>query len=80
MSDCLGDGHSPQKLKFSKVVPIVKKYVQTCNRNYWPISIVPTISKVYERTKSANYEIHSISKVCSIISMWLKNVYLLLMM
>lgn len=40
------------KVEVLKVVPIVKNMYNTCNRNYWPISIVPTISKVYERTMS----------------------------
>ena len=39
----------PQNSKLADVVPFFKKYDQTCARNYRPISVLPTVSKVFER-------------------------------
>ena len=36
------------QLKITKVVPIFKKNVQTDVKNYRPISVLPTISKIFE--------------------------------
>ena len=36
------------QLKIAKVVPIFKKNVQTDVKNYRPISVLPTISKIFE--------------------------------
>ena len=38
----------PNQLKIAKVVPIFKKNVQTDVKNYRPISVLPTISKIFE--------------------------------
>ena len=42
-------GIFPDKLKIAKVIPIFKKDVNTIFDNYRPISILPAISKVFER-------------------------------
>ena len=39
----------PNALKYADVKAIFKKDDKTDNENYWPISILPTLSKVYER-------------------------------
>ena len=39
----------PQNLKLADVVPVFKKCGQTCAKNYRPISVLPTASKVLER-------------------------------
>ena len=41
-------GIFPEKLKIAKVKPLYKKGDKCCFNNYRPISILPTISKVFE--------------------------------
>ena len=41
-------GKFPDKLKVAKVVPIFKKNDQSDIKNYRPISVLPTISKLFE--------------------------------
>ena len=38
-----------QNLKLADVVPFFKKCDPTCAKNYRPISVLPTVSKVFER-------------------------------
>ena len=39
----------PNDLKEADVIPVYKKKSKLSKENYWPISILPNISKVYER-------------------------------
>ena len=51
-------GIFPEKFKIAKVKPLYKKGDKCCYNNYRPISILPTISKVFERvmyTQLYNY-------------------------
>ena len=51
-------GIFPEKLKIAKIKPLHKKCDKCCFNNYRPISILPTISKVFERvmyTQLYNY-------------------------
>ena len=41
--------HFPTKLKCANVIPLFKKDSNTDKKNYRPISILPSISKVFER-------------------------------
>ena len=45
----INETHFPTKLKFANVIPLFKKNSNTEKSNYRPISILPSISKVFER-------------------------------
>ena len=49
LNQCLTNGIFPDKLKIAKVVPIHKSDNETMFNNYRPISILPTLSKVFEK-------------------------------
>ena len=49
INQSLDTGIFPDKLKLAKVIPIFKKDDDMLFNNYRPISILPTISKVFER-------------------------------
>ena len=49
INQCLETGIFPSKLKIAKVIPILKRGDETIFDNYRPISILPSISKVFER-------------------------------
>jgi len=48
INKCLQEGYFPIELKYAKVVPIFKKGDQNICSNYRPVSILPTMSKVFE--------------------------------
>ena len=49
LNQCLTNGIFPDKLKIANVVPIHKSDDETMLNNYCPISILPTLSKVFEK-------------------------------
>ena len=49
INQALTTGIFPDKLKIAKVQPIYKNEDQTLIKNYRPISILPAISKVFEK-------------------------------
>ena len=49
INQCLETGKFPTKLKLAKVLPIYKKNEEFLLDNYRPISILPSLSKVFER-------------------------------
>ena len=48
INQAITTGIFPDQLKVAKVVPIFKKNIQTDVKNYRPISVLPTISKIFE--------------------------------
>ena len=49
LNHSLRTGIFPDKLKIAKVIPLHKKDDLTSISNYRPISILPSISKIFER-------------------------------
>ena len=50
INQSLDHGIFPQKLKMAKVIPIYKKDDEKLLTNYRPISLLHSISKVFEKT------------------------------
>ena len=46
---CIIDGKFPYQLKKADVSPIFKKRNQNDKTNYRPVSILPSLSKIYQR-------------------------------
>ncbi|KAI0212247.1 hypothetical protein LSAT2_002846, partial [Lamellibrachia satsuma] len=49
INQVINTGIFPDKLKIAKVIPIFKNDDPTLFKNYRPISLLPTISKVLEK-------------------------------
>ena len=49
INQSLETGIFPEMLKIAKIKPLYKKDDSSCFNNYRPISLLPTISKVFER-------------------------------
>ena len=58
INQSLHTGIFPDKLKLAKVIPVFKKGDSTKLDNYRPISILPVISKIFERTIFDQLYIH----------------------
>ncbi len=45
----LTTGIFPDQLKIAKIMPVYKNDYETLITNYWPISLLPAISKIFEK-------------------------------
>ena len=50
INDCINNSYFPNKLKEAKVIPLYKKGAKEEVKNYRPISLLPSISKIFEKT------------------------------
>ncbi len=46
----LNTGILPEKIKITKIIPVYKKEDDTLFANYRPISLLPTVYKIFEKT------------------------------
>lgn len=46
---CIDSGEFPDLMKHSKIIPLFKSGIKTDPTNYRPISILPALSKIYEK-------------------------------
>ena len=49
VNDCIKDCDFPNRLKLADITPIHKCGETMCHKNYRPVSILPALSKIYER-------------------------------
>ena len=69
INQSLNTGIFPQKLKLAKVIPIYKKGEKTKLQNYRPISLLPSISKIFERVVF-NQPYEYLEKLTKFQSIW----------
>lgn len=48
-NECFEENIFPEQLKIAKILPIFKKGSKTDPKKYWPISLLPTLSKIFEK-------------------------------
>ena len=62
--------HYPGSLKLSDVIPIHKKDEKTLAKNYRPVSLIPIVSKLFEKNMyKRNYRLHR--KLSFFLSLWI---------
>lgn len=49
-SEILGKQYFPDRLKLANITPVPKKKDPTLLENYRPVSLLPSVSKFFERT------------------------------
>ena len=49
INDCLLKGSFPDSLKLANITPVHKKDESTDKENYRPVSVLPLLSKIFER-------------------------------
>lgn len=49
INQCFHEGIFPNQLKYANVIPIYKKYSKENPENYRPVSVLPSLSKIFEK-------------------------------
>jgi hypothetical protein len=57
INDCFEQGTFPDRLKIAKVSPIYKSGTKSDPCNYRPISVLPTLSKIFEKVLHSRLEV-----------------------
>ena len=63
-NNCINEGRFPNELKLADVSPILKPGISTDKTNYRPISVLVTISKVFERIMGDQLNAHFENILC----------------
>ena len=90
INKCISEGIFPDSFKIASAVPLHKNGSKSDQYNYRPISILPTLSKIFERHISTQFlsfltkhnvieSNHSVFRICctaliNLIDKWLKDV------
>ena len=73
INDCLTQGVFPDELKLAEVTPIFKKKDCLNKENYRPVSLLPHMSKVFERIIYKQLEKFFENKLSDILTGFRKN-------
>ena len=57
-NNCVEDGIFPDRLKLADIIPVFKKGSSTDKVNYRPISLLPVVSKIFERLIVNQLNVH----------------------
>ena len=69
INESFSTGKFPNKLKIAKIIPIFKKEDEHDLNNYRPISILPAISKVFEKVVYTQLFQYFTNNTCTLINM-----------
>ena len=56
--EILGNMKFPSKLKLADIIPLYKKLEAIYKQNYRPVSLLPVVSKIFERIMEADESVH----------------------
>ena len=72
INDCVEKGIFPDHLNLANVLPIFIREDSFDKEKYWPVSILPHMSKVYERILSKQIDMLVVAKFSAYISVVLE--------
>lgn len=66
-NECISEGIFPEQLKIAKIIPLHKKGSKTDPKNYRPISLLPILSKIFEKVIKSRLVVHlNLNKVLNL--------------